>query len=168
VYKELKNEKGIALVTALIMMVLGFAVVVTLLLMVTQGTKITGIEQRYAVALDASKGGADFIINMIRNDLTNPPNFAGASGISGSPCLKQKLEKPTSTANWDSCSSNASTSDPMDQPDVTLALNNYQVFVKIVDTRETDTDFLYTINIRSQLPNGTEHAEISLLYKQEK
>jgi hypothetical protein len=47
-------------------------------------------------------------------------------------------------------------------------MNGYQVFVKITDTKETSTDLLYTINIRSQLPKSPEHSEISLLYQQEK
>lgn len=174
----LRNERGIALITALLMMVLGFAVVVTLLLLVTQGTKISGIEQRYAVALDATKGGGDLIIYMIRNGLTSPPSLANATGPSTSSCLNQKLSKPTSAANWAACSWSTSTSnpamkqaiseDPSEAPDLTLNMNGYQVFVKITDTKETSTDFLYNINIRSQLPNSPEHSEISLLYQQEK
>lgn len=177
-YDTLRNEKGIALITALLMMVLGFAVVVTLLLLVTQGTKISGIEQRYAVALDATKGGGDLIIYMIRNGLTSPPSLANAAGPSTSSCLNQKLSKPTSAANWAACSWSTSTSnpalkeaiseDPSEAPDLTLSMNGYQVFVKITDTKETSTDLLYTINIRSQLPNSPEHSEISLLYQQEK
>ncbi|NLJ29501.1 MAG: hypothetical protein GX433_16040 [Deltaproteobacteria bacterium] len=167
-YEENKNERGIALITTLLLMVLGFTVVVTLIVMVTQGTQITGIEQRYTTALDASKGGADFIINMIRNDLTLPPVIANAAGPSGSACLRQKLTSTTSAANWSSCAANASTADPTDEPDITFILNNYLVSVKIIDTKESSTDYYYTIGIRSQVPNSTEHAEISILYRQEK
>ena len=41
------------------LLVLGFAVVVTLLKLVTSETKLSRLEQNYSTALDAAKGAAD-------------------------------------------------------------------------------------------------------------
>ncbi|GLI35732.1 hypothetical protein [Desulforhabdus amnigena] len=170
-----KNERGIALITTLLLMVMGFAVVVILLHLVTQGTKISGIEQRYSTALEASKGGEYVIIDTILNDGTLNDDLIASGNILddafNADCLYQKLTKVTSASpkvNWPSCTDYASTTDPTKDPDVILNLSNYQVSIKIVDTKETSEAFIYTINVRAQVPNSPEHSEISFLYQVDK
>ena len=162
------NEKGVALLTTLMLMVLGFGVVTTLLYMVTQGTKTTRLEQEYATALDAAKGGTDIIINMMENELFSAPALASAVGANVD-CLTEKLTNPTtddnSSANWPSCTGQPTSSDPEAVPDLTLTLANHQVFVKVIHTTETLTNFLYLINVRAKRPGSGEHVEISFLYQ---
>jgi hypothetical protein len=185
------NEKGIALLTTLMLMVLGFGVVATLLYMVTYGTKTTSIEQKYATALDAAKGGVDFMVNMMQNELFGPPGLGGVVvSSSSSLCMEQKLTQPTTDSdpsqNWrkSSCCPDNSTqaitycstlneyntnivnSDPKILPDLTLTLAGCQVFVKIINTKITNNDFLYTVSVRadSPTPSREPHAEISFLY----
>jgi hypothetical protein len=166
--RAVQNEKGVALLTTLMLMVLGFGVVTTLLYMVTQGTKITRLEQEYATALDAAKGGADMIINMMQNELWGPPDLAGAVGANAA-CLEQKLTQQTSHSepllNWPSCTAQATSSDTRISPDLTLTLANRQVFVKIIHTTKTNTNFLYLVNVRAEIPGSQEHVEISFLYQ---
>jgi hypothetical protein len=169
-----ERERGIALLTTLMLMVLGFGLVATLLYMVTYGTKTTRLEQEYAVALDAAKGGADMIINMAQRSLFDPPNLGGAAGSNAS-CLEEKLTMQNTgdnaTGNWRSCSMQATTSDPKISPDLTLTMANHRVYVKIVDTRvttsNTATNFFYTVNVRAEALNGQGRAELSCLYQVE-
>jgi hypothetical protein len=162
------NEEGVALLTTLMLTVLGFGVVTTLLYMVTQGTKTTRLEQEYATALDAAKGGADIIINMMENELFSSPALASTVS-SNAPCLEEKLTNPTTDSepslNWPSCTAQATGSDPMTDPDLTLTLANHQVFVKIIHTTKTNINFLYLINVRAEIPGSQEHVEISFLYQ---
>ncbi|GKT08983.1 hypothetical protein [Desulforhabdus sp. TSK] len=178
-YKILNDERGIALITTLLMVVIGFAVVVILLLLVTQGVKVTGIEQRYAGSLEAAKGGTDLIINTIKNaalsDPTDPlvlPTFVENLNLeSGEPCIKEKLAKATSASpkvNWPHCSDYAATSDPTQNPDLIFDLSSHHLHIKIIDTRDTTSAYIYTIKIRAEEADAMGHAEISVLYQQER
>jgi Flp pilus assembly pilin Flp len=63
----LRNEKGIALVTVLILALIALALISTLIFMVTQGTKVSGFYKRYATSLDAGYGGAEIITSLVYN-----------------------------------------------------------------------------------------------------
>ena len=60
----IQNQKGIALIATLMLLVLGFAVVAILFRLSTQETKLARLEQGYTTALDAAKAGADLFIYM--------------------------------------------------------------------------------------------------------
>jgi hypothetical protein len=182
------NQKGIALLTTLMLMVLGFGVVATLLYMVTYGTKTTSIEQKYATALDAAKGGADFLINMMQNELYGPPGLGTVVvSASNSLCMEQKMTQAISetnpSASWGPCCPDNSTQtqcnsdlvnpaswDPLTSrpilPDLTLNVGGCRVFVKIINTKTTTNAFLYTVSVRANSPtqDGEPHAEILFLY----
>lgn len=155
------------MITTLMLMVMGFALVATLMVLVTQGTKLSGIEQRYTAALEAGKGGTEMIIDMIRNSTYAPPVGVG-SATSPSGCLQQKMTLATSA--WTGtclASSDTAPTDPTNRTDIRFTLGNYVVYVKIIDTQVAGTGFLYTINSRATLPNSNEKAEISFVYQQE-
>jgi hypothetical protein len=177
--RTIHNEKGIALLTTLMLMVLGFGVVATLLYMVTYGTKTTSVEQKYATALDAAKGGADFIINMMQNELYGPPGLGTVvASSSSSLCIEQKMTQATTDSNplsaWPPCCSGNSTQcnsdivnpDPRILPDLTLAVGGCRVYVKIINTKITTNNFLYTVTVRADSPTASlePHAEIFFLY----
>lgn len=61
----LGNEKGVALITALILGLIGMLMIVTLLNMVVTGTWISGSKKRYQTALEASRGDLDFFAKEI-------------------------------------------------------------------------------------------------------
>ncbi|MGA2401615.1 MAG: hypothetical protein ABSG91_07890 [Syntrophobacteraceae bacterium] len=159
---SISNQKGIALVTTLMLLVLGFAVVAILFRLTTQETKLARLEQGYTTALDAAKAGADLFIYMAQNcaqspthSCGNPPLVAGVAGTPfgtsylGGQCLQIKLFNATSTwsttAGWSTapgCPSqaNATNSDPTIY-DITFTLSNgatpYKVYVKVIDTWAT-------------------------------
>ncbi len=185
----LNNEKGIALITTLMFLGLGFAVVAILLRLVTVETKMTRLEQSYSIALDAAKGGADEFMFMVQNGLDAPPpgGSFGAAANSGW-CLKVKKSHSTDTwitnADWtaNGCTNNlalATDPNPTVQPDFTLSLSNYTVSVKVIDTILTSAPAAptpgtacadngcayYTVNVRAVSPNSNEHADLSFVFR---
>jgi hypothetical protein len=63
----LKNEKGLALVTVLILSLIALAIISTLIFMVTQGTKVSGFYKRYSTSLEAGYGGAEIVTALVNN-----------------------------------------------------------------------------------------------------
>ncbi|HIC97432.1 MAG TPA: hypothetical protein EYP11_03420 [Aquificaceae bacterium] len=65
------KERGIALVTTLLLGAIALALVGTLLYMITTGTRISGTEKRYSTALEAAKGAAEYImVKLLSGSLT--------------------------------------------------------------------------------------------------
>ncbi len=183
----IQNQRGIALIATLMLLVLGFAVVAILFRLSTQETKLARLEQGYATALDAAKGATDLFIYMVQNQVPNPP-VSGAStpfgtSLNGGRCLQIKMANATSswatTTGWNTapaCPSqaNATSTDPTQSPDITLTLSNYTVSVKVIDnwlTQDTGATpcnhgcFYYTVVARAQAPDSSEHADISFIYR---
>lgn len=151
-----KNEEGIALVTALLLTLISLAIILGAIYLVTQGTKMSGLQKRYATALEASHGGVEIITQNII-----PKTIGGAVGLSSlaiagivnpnpnvpDSCFQTKLTQPA--GNWvsvGSCPAASSSIDPTNTWDVQLTLNgganqsSLLVSVKIVDTQPGNTD----------------------------
>ncbi len=154
--KFLRNEDGIALITALMFVMLCLGMIMTLLYYVIAGTKMSAAQKRYRSALEASYGGAEFVTKTIIPRLFN--NYSagksllltdfsalnhlglqvgGAGGTTSSAILKIKLE--ASTADWNAGISGKSV-DPKVMPDFIFTLQgqntntDYLVYSKIVNT----------------------------------
>lgn len=144
--KYIRNEKGMALVTALMFTLICLAIIMTLMYYVLTGTKMSAAHKRYRNSLEASYGGTELvtktIIPRLFNDYVNgkdelllhlgsPSPIALLLG----PDLQTKLTTPT--AGWGAASK---TVNPKDSPDITFTLsglnanNNFKVYSKIVDT----------------------------------
>lgn len=150
---RLNNEKGIALITALLFTLLSLGIVMTLLYMITLGTKVTGAEKRYKTALEASYGATELLSKDILPSIfksyttaasiaTVPTSFSAVSlAIPDSGCLSQKTQKPTSLWSSTLCVASTKTVAPSESPDMTFNLKSsndatgYKVYSKIVDTR---------------------------------
>ena len=107
--KCLNNEKGIALVTALMLTLISLTIIMALLYMITAGTKLSGAQKRYKSSLEASQGGAeillkDIIPTVMRNYssstlVTQVQNDFSAVALqvdSAQNCLQAKLTRPSS------------------------------------------------------------------------
>jgi hypothetical protein len=170
------GEQGIALISTLCLMVLGLGMVVVLYYTVTQGVKVTSSAGRYAVALDAAKGGGESLIMMIQEGVMSPDILTMDGliifGRSGSACLQDKCEKESSQANWTNCTSydNATNPDPTISADLFFSLNNpvYNVSAKIIDTKMTGDYYFYTIVARAQSANSNDRADVQVLYRLER
>ena len=150
--KYIRNENGIALVTAMMFTLISLAMIMTLLYYVLQGTKMSAAQKKYRNSLEASYGGAELVTKAIIPKLFD--NYStgklslladynssislqiNGTGMSTDAILKTKLTK--ATAEWGGLARKAV--DPKTMPDFIFTLNgttpsnNYRVYSKIIDT----------------------------------
>jgi hypothetical protein len=153
--KHLKNERGIALVTSLLLTLIALAMVMALLYMITWQTKLSGANKRYKTAIEASQGGAEIFAKQVIPIIFANHTTAGLAGQLGftadtlqagkSDCLYFKLGNKTS--DWGAkCGPTASSQEATQLPDLTLTLKGtdaskaFKVFSKIVDTVPGNSD----------------------------
>lgn len=149
--RSIRNEKGIALVTALMMTLISLIITLALLYMVTTGTQMSASQKRYKSALEASHGTVQLFTKEIidrafkgySSSQFNRDSGYAAIGLTmtGNACLQDKLTKPT--AQWGNACSN--TPDPKLSPDMTAILkgddsSGFNVYAKIVDTVPGNSD----------------------------
>lgn len=151
--KTIRNEKGVALVTALLLTLVALAIVMAVLYFVMQGTQLSAAQKRYKNSLEASHGGAEvFTKEIIPYVFANNTTGGLATKFTGinlqipvsNACFQQKLYSPTS--QWTNCSADSKTLDPKSKPDMILKLNGlltqpgFNVATKIVDTSPGNSD----------------------------
>lgn len=151
--KYLKNNDGIALVTSLMLTLISLTMIMALLYIVTQSTRVSGANKRYKTALDASYGGSELFTKdvlpfLLKNygSATLAATTAGefsdvALNISDQTCLQSKLTLPSE--KWPVGCSNSPF--PKQSPDVTFNLASatntpYTIYSKIVETMLGNTD----------------------------
>jgi hypothetical protein len=148
---QLKNERGIALVTALCFTLICLGIIMMLLYTILQGTKTTSASKRYATVLEASYGTVDLLQKDLIPQLINMPTsgydalaaqFTSISmDIPGAnrSCFAEKLSK----ASWDTtlCNAATQTAKATLSPDMTFNLKatndttGYRIYTKIISTR---------------------------------
>lgn len=153
--KFLRNNNGIALVTSLMFTLITLGIVMALLLMITRGTTVSGMNKKYKTALEASYGGTEIFTKdmfpfILRNYssaslITDVRNTFGGTGVTNvlatQNCLQSKLTK--STVDWPAGCSNSPS--PKQSPDISFSLtavsgNPFIVYSKIVDTVKGNSD----------------------------
>lgn len=154
--KHLENEKGIALVTALMFTLICLAMIMSLMYYVLQGTKMSAAQKRYRNAVEASYGGAEFVTKAVipalfSNFSTGKLSLMADFGGTGTgkidfqfgqdeSIIKMKLANDP--YNWGITGTNGSRHnvDPKIKPDFIFTLkgqsgmNDFKVYSKIVDT----------------------------------
>ncbi|TWJ32783.1 pilus assembly protein PilX [Geobacter argillaceus] len=145
--KHLRNQNGIALLTALMFTMLILGIIMTLLYYVLIGTKMSAAQKVYRNSLEASYGGVEVVTKTIlpllmanyssnRIVLANNLGAADKLGLVLGPNLREKLTKPT--AAW--VDPAGKSVDPKVSPDAVFTLQganqggNFKVYSKIVDT----------------------------------
>lgn len=142
-YKNIfTNEKGVALITALVLTAVALLIMGTMLYMITSGTKISGIQKRYKTALEAGFGGKEVIYQTIQAR-GNPliPGINLSYDVNG--CLATKLNNSAiknGLNNWGTCN-NTLTINPNVAATYDLKFDlgttaKYTVYAKIADTVE--------------------------------
>ena len=142
------DEKGVALVFALLMMVISFAIILAVLSFITKGTNVSSLTRQYHSAHDAAYGGADFVTKEILPKVISGVAFNTLGNYNGmlnnvvtNPCFTSKLTLPTnqwgcsdSGLNLDPTTGGANYADFQIQLQGTASSSNFNVMVKIVDT----------------------------------
>ncbi|GAM07848.1 hypothetical protein OR1_00117 [Geobacter sp. OR-1] len=153
--KPIRNQKGMALVTSLMLTLISLTIVMFLMYLITSGVQLSGANKRYKTSLEASYGGVEIIAKDVMPQLfaniSSPSaaisaggfgtafNFPATTDATANACLHKKLTSPSSS--WGTCSS---TTDPKTSPDMRLTLNSttsdpYTLYSKIVDTVCSDS-----------------------------
>jgi hypothetical protein len=143
--KQLKNEKGVALVMVLVLSLIGLAIVSAMLFMLTQGSRMSGYHKMFRSADEAGLGGADAVTQMIKGRGT-----LGFGTTTLDACLQDKLniargDWATSPGWTTNCSAARLSMDPTVGFDYFVDLpgplgTTYLTFTKIVDTVEGNSD----------------------------
>jgi hypothetical protein len=176
----MKNEKGFALVLTMLFAVMALTFTGALMFMTIQGTKVTGLSQRYATALDACKGSADITMNLVVQYNSGTPKTTPDYGtVQSAACLTDKLSKATlndttGAYQWLNCPGTqavVTSADAKTSPDVIADLGAYRSYTKIIDVKYTDdttgTKFMYyTVEVWTEkITNPAENSQISFLYR---
>ena len=143
--KRLDN-KGIALITALMMTVLTLSIIMGVMYLITENIKGTASRKSYKNVVEASYGGAELISKAIipqlfRNISTSilKSSFSTLSpSFTSSNCLRNKMSNTSDKWGTSGSSCNASLN-PKINTDVSFELSGvdgigYKVYTKIVDT----------------------------------
>jgi hypothetical protein len=148
----INNEKGIALVTSLMLTLISLTMAMALLYMVTQGITTSAAHKRYHSSLAASHGGIEVFTKEIlprilkgEQALALTADFLDINlNIPTYNCLDDKLNK--STGAWTNCGAQATSIDAKSGFDVSFKLRgaplqpNYTVYSKITDTSAGNSD----------------------------
>lgn len=165
--EKLRNERGMALMMALILTLVSLAVVMAVMYFITESMKVSATSRRYKSALEASYGGVEAFTREIipwyidaaaqntiasRLQLNNslgslPPVFAGAApSFSSYTCMRMKLTQPPSAWGTTACGAAPTSTEATKFPDAVFKLKgpplqpNYIVYAKIVDTQQGNSD----------------------------
>jgi len=150
--KKIRNEQGIALVTALMLTFLSLVIILALMYIISQGTKVSAANKRYKSALEASYGGAEVFTKQIIPQLLGVGGAASLTTIlaGGTPvfgdtaCVQNKLN--LAPEQWASCGAAAKTMDAKSAFDAQFTLRgqagqpNFNIYAKIVDTQQGNSD----------------------------
>lgn len=157
----LSNNKGVALLTSLMLTMITLGIVMSLFYIITQSIKVSAATKRYRNVTEATYGGSELVaFDIIGSAFKNMSSAGGMSNqlvsayanvdlsmLASNNCFKQKLSSPSSS--WTSCTSTQKSMELLTvktTPDLTFLLKstaagqNYKVFAKIVDTTSGNTD----------------------------
>ena len=157
--RYLKNEDGVALITALMFTMIALAMTMALLYMVLVKTRMSGAEKRYKSAYEASHAAAtkiypkDILPTLVKNfdNYTSPfkaagelENSFGSVGLdvqTDPACLKDKMT--LSRSEWTNCDEPGQTikGTPSLNPDLvfnlrrsnTSGIPGFRIYAKVVD-----------------------------------
>ncbi len=184
--KILRNENGFALLFVMILAAIALVMTLGMLFMVSRGSYVSGQQKRYRTAVEASRGGAEAVMEVIATRGITSPAYTNLSLESS---LATKLV--TGTNGWVGLD-NTITIDAGNNLtyDMRIDLGVYRVYMKVVDTVVGNTGlnegllksgvvttspseisgmavpYLYTIEVLSQSQaNPTERSKLSVLYQ---
>lgn len=157
----LSNNRGVALITSLMLTMITLGIVMALFYIITQSIKVSAATKRFRNVTEATYGGGELMaFDIIGNAFKNQSSAGGMAnqlvstysniGLAVSipnDCFKEKISSPVSS--WSSCTTTQKSMELASiksSPDLTFLLKgtsvgqNYKVFAKIVDTSSGNTD----------------------------
>jgi hypothetical protein len=151
---QVLNQRGAALVTALLLTMLSLVMALTLLFVVSTGSRISASQRSYRTALAAAHGGVELFTQEIIPLMFDSGTSAGFLEdrlarvhlqVGEFACLQQKLS--VATAGWSQACLDKADADPARFPDATFRLASgrpsepgFTVSTKIVDSVPGNSD----------------------------
>ncbi len=148
------DEKGIALITTMVLGFIALGFIGALLYLLTSGTNVSSIEKRYTTALEAAKGGAELIIsNLFYGTLT-------CNG--GNPC------QPCSTPETSPCPGTNFIIDIKDENGSQITdIGGYSITAYYLSEATSTTSSVYAIRVKATKNSTNEKAVIEFVYRLE-
>jgi hypothetical protein len=153
---KIRDKRGVALVLVLMIVVISAGLLAAVMYYALTGTETSGLQRKYQTSKEASLGAIDIFtkelmprviyeqgaasLSTIAAGLTAAPGIVNSITASGTndACFQSKLSSPT--ASWTGCGTNAATTNPNDDSDITFNLLSvaggrpFEVRLKIIDT----------------------------------
>ena len=141
------NNRGVALLTALMMTVIMLSIILGVMYLIDQSIKGSAARKTYSNVVEASYGGADLVAREVIPKLFDNVSTSKVALVTSlsliqaqfasSDCLRNKLENPPSS--WGTSELCEANINPRVNPDVSFELKglddqNFTVYSKIVDT----------------------------------
>ena len=147
------NEKGIALITTMVLGFIALGFIGALLYLLTTGTNVSTVEKRYTTALEAAKGGAELIIsNLFYGRLTCN---------NGNPC------QPCPTPESAPCSNNFLIDIKDENGNSISDIGGYQITGYYLSEETSTTASVYAIRVKATKSSTKEKAVIEFVYRLE-
>jgi hypothetical protein len=160
--KTLRNERGVALITSLLLTMIALAIILALLYYLEQGIKLSAAHKRYQNALDASYGASEVFTKQIIPSLLTGATLPAGLSVNDATCLSWKLSNPPS--QWGAhCSADQMSPELSKAADAKIKLQGlgsdtgFSVYAKVVDTipGNSDTSGLDMLDAASGVAYGS-------------
>lgn len=188
--KILRNEKGFALAFVVVLAAIALVLTLGMLFLAGQGSFVSGQQMRYRTAVEAGRGGANAMLQLISGRGILPYDNLVNAVITDPAEFGIKLTRRTDS--WGAGVDNSIAIDASDPGtyDMRIDLGTYRVYTKIVDAAEGNSGgdegllktgvvnsgsgevvvmgipYLYTIEALSQSQtNPAERSKLSVLYQ---
>lgn len=151
--KIIKNEKGVALLMVLLIATITLAVTTTMLYMLVQSTRYSGLSKRYSEATEAAQAAVDVYTNFIayadtdayRQSLVDNLNFSPTLATDPASVSARQRQEDKITLDYSQWIQKGWDSSMLIDPDIdtsydaSFELGDYIVYSKIVHTYKGNT-----------------------------
>jgi len=161
---NLKTNKGMALLTTMLLGFVAMAIVAALMTFMIFGKKTSVIEERYTTALEAAKGAAFYIMSRLAQD----KNLA--NDTDRTICYGDNTSCPCYRVVWDSGDNQLKCPDgkPVDKIELGSysTIGDYNITAYLNHKESTAGGYdIYAIRVVSSRAGTTEKAEIDFIYR---
>lgn len=155
----MKNEKGAALITTIILGIVALAVIAALLTFILYGLRTSTLERKYTSALEAAKGSSEYIMKSLLDDTLNCKNSNGDSCKCSS--LTDDLKCPN-CSNQNSCKATIIDLGSFSK------VGDYEITATLLSkSKSPNGSNIYAIRVEAKKISSSEKAEIDFVFKVE-
>ena len=148
------NEKGIALITTLVLGLVALVFISGFLYIILTSTKTSGTIKTYTSALEVAKGTASYLMSVTLDGALK----CDALSSSCNDCLDN--------GNCDNCE-NDYTNCKLDVSNLQNKISDYDIEAYLLTKEVEGNIYIYSFKVKAKKKNGNEKSEIDFVYKVE-